>query len=51
MVELYVRKIKDGTYKFSKVPKLWKNKVLNEFNAELESGEISQEEYDKYISE
>ena len=49
MVELYVRKIKDDTYKFSKVPKLWKNKVLNAFKLELEYGEITQEEYDAYI--
>ena len=51
MVNLYVKKIKEGTFEYKKVPKLWKKRVLQEFKEELENGEITQEEYEMYISE
>lgn len=45
----YVQKIIEGSMTYDDVPNLWKKKVEAEFNLELENGDITQEQYDKYM--
>lgn len=49
MVAFYVRRIKTGKTTLSKVPTRWRDDVLAELDALLESGEITQEEYNQFI--
>lgn len=49
MTKKYVQKIMEGSMEYDDVPNLWKKKVENEFKLELENGDITQEQYNKYM--
>lgn len=50
MVNLYVKNIMAGKYKFERVPDRWKNEVKAVFDKKLADNLITQEEYDRYLN-
>ena len=51
MVNFYVFRIKNDLKKYADVPDLWKSKVLAEFKRQVADGEITKEEFERYIGE
>ena len=49
MGKIYARAIMSGSHSINDVPKLWLTKTLDAFDGFVKSGEITVDDYERYV--